>query len=293
MVLALLAAMWAQDDCVTVTSTDVALAVRVREELRTVGLSVRDDVLCDTLITLDDVLRVVASGVAPPVVFEEPWQDGSVAVRAAHVAEVVRGVLLEVQERARAPAPAPVAPPPPEAPSPVVKPRELVALRVGGGVAAGLGGLGPSSLVEVGAALFVTPSVFVGVGLAGAPTESTRDVAEGRLGARPLLAWAAGGARFPAASWWHVAASVNVGAQWLLLRGLATAPHVGTTGSTWSATLGAELRLVVRIAGPLGVWAGVAGDWVFSAAVLDVNGVEAARYGPLVGRARGGLEVAW
>ncbi len=288
-------------DCVALrVASDLALELRLKDELlATVGLPVRDDVTCATSVIVDDDRRLVvtATGVAPPVVLGETLGGGSVVTRAAHIAEIVRGVLLEVEQRSRPPADRQVvveSPPPPPAVLPKPEPSpERLEVRFGGGGVLAMGGLSPGLSVEAGAAFHLSKVFAVGVGVLGTAVQTARTVPEGVLRARPFAAWLAISSRFPAATSWNVSLSVTVGGAWLPLEGIAVAPFEGAQANAWSVTTGADVRVAWRLAGPVGLWLGVAFDWFWHRPALEVAGQGAAAFGPLAGRARGGLEVAW
>lgn len=303
MLLTLLLSAAPSTDCVALDGpASSPLLGRLREELAvTVGRPVVGaGTACDTTLTLSDDarrLRIEARGATPPVLLDEPAGPGSLATIAAHLAEVVRGALLEVEVRAQAPPAAPPAPariddvplPPPPPPEQV---RRLEA-RVGVGVVSLTGGLGPAPGVEGSVGWRFSQRVGASLTVAGAPLPAMRVVAEGRLLASPVAAWGLLATHLPIGSAVELALGVGGGAALFALEGRAEAPFVGGRATGVSALALVDLSLKVRLVGALSVWLAGAGMALLQRLTLTVTGGPVASLGPLLFWPRAGVELAW
>lgn len=281
----------ASTDCVTLAIDDEALAVRVKDELEAVVQLPVVEAGCATVVAIDGARRltVTASAVTPPVVFDEVLAGNSAVATATHVAEVVRGVLLEVEERQRPPPPPPVVITPP-APRPAPEPR--FEARLGGGALFAEGGLSVAGLVELQAALRVGRLAF-GLGGLGSVTPSSRAVPEGRLLARPFAAWAFTSLRVALSERWSLTPCISAGAFVVPLEGDAVSPFSGARAVGFSAALGLEVRTAYAFTRWLGVWASVQAQFLLQPLRLDVSGARASMVGPLLAAPCAGLEVRW
>lgn len=283
-------------DCLSVTVADEALGARVREELlATVGLPLGD--ACSTMVNIDAarLLTVTARSVSPPVVLQESLGSRLAPALATHVAEVVRGVLLEVEVRQRPPVAA-VVKPQPVLPQPVIvesKRRRQFELRVGTGALISTGGLSTGLGVELHGAVRFNSVLVAGLGVLGTPLRSTRVVEQGELRAQPFAAWASFGVTLPSEGRVALTAAIVAGAWLVPLEGVANAPFIGARAVGVTPSTGLDVCVSFRLVEVVGLWAGVTTHWLFQRLALDVAGQFSTAFGPLVVFPRAGVEVLW
>ena len=282
------------------------LAVRVRAELTEVVGPVtvveQASASCLHVVTLDETsrrVRVVVSQGAAPLVFEEPFgETSSVSMVSAHVAEMLRAALLEVETRRAAEealiAVKPVAPV--AAPVVTAPPSESsagVQLALSPGALVSVGGLSPIgiAMLEVSARAWrwlswgVTALVPLGA--------LSRSVPEGLVWLRPFGAWASLQASFALSVSLVLRVGLGAGIRWSHVEGRAVAPFLGEVSDTLAALFDAEARLDWRLSERWGAFASVHAQTDSPRLSIETAGTSRARFGGLVGVFALGARVSW
>ncbi len=284
---------------------ETLLTVRIHDEIAAlVGLPVvmvtEADSECATLVKLDPAMRslqVVARTVEPPVIVTEVLKNATPSSLASHVAEVVRGVLLEVEVRAH-PVERPSAPvavptvPAPMAPV-VVATHDRFDLAVAASGLVSSGGLGPGLEVQVSGGWGFNRWLRLAVSLVLPLVAQQLILPEGQVRVSSFGAWFALQGRLPVGESVELRLGAGVGGWSLAARGVANAPFTGAEGSMTTPAVVVDASGRWTLIGPVGLFLGLSGHLLPARLALDVAGRTAAFSGPVIAAGQLGVDDSW